>query len=209
MLLRPFFVKANCFMCAQATDTFRQPQLFIRALTLLVWFACAVGMVYWVFKFMAQPPQWTLEADTVVTMSSADRTSLERMLGMRAHQGRAHVAAITKKMELVGVVAQKTETATAGAALIAIENEGARPYRVGQTVVDGYVLQTLDHQRAVLVADDGREDRVLDMPREYQSGSGARVHNKTSSASRAVSATRPPVAGTAANGRRPSSDRRS
>jgi general secretion pathway protein C len=48
---------------------------------------------------------------------------------------------------LTGVVADKAQS---GAALIALDGQASKPYRVGATVADGLVLQSVSARRAVL-----------------------------------------------------------
>ena len=60
------------------------------------------------------------------------------------------VAAVASRFTLLGVLAGRD---SGGAALIAVDGKPARPVRVGGTLEEGLVLQSLSGRTAVLGAD--------------------------------------------------------
>jgi general secretion pathway protein C len=148
-----------------------QKLLALRALNFLVWFALAVELVFWSVRLLSDGPARELPPAVGWALPSADSAALMRLLGQQDAPRLVLAAPAAKNVKVLGVVAQGSGAAATGAALIAIEDQPARPYRLGETVLDGYVLRTLDTQRAVLAAADGAADWVLDMPREYEAGS--------------------------------------
>lgn len=80
---------------------------------------------------------------------------MARLLGASpvAASGSAQPAAsLASRFNLLGVVAARSHR---GAALIAVDGKPARPYRVGATIDEGLVLQSVQGRRAVLAATAG------------------------------------------------------
>jgi general secretion pathway protein C len=91
--------------------------------------------------------------------ASAD--ALPRILGAtRVKEGLP--SADDKSIQLLGVIAGSSGQ---GSALLAIDGQAPKPFRVGQTVSDGLVLQRLDARRAQLGASlNGPTLRELQLP---------------------------------------------
>jgi general secretion pathway protein C len=70
---------------------------------------------------------------------------------------------VASRFALVGVVASRGDNATA---LIAVDGKPAKPIRVGGTVDEGLVLQSVEARRAILAASAGSSAGVtLELPR--------------------------------------------
>ena len=80
-----------------------------------------------------------------------------------AAAARAPAAALTSRFALSGVLAGRSSGG--GAALIAVDGQPAKPFRVGAVVEGGLVLQSLHRRQARLGASvDGPATLTLDMP---------------------------------------------
>jgi general secretion pathway protein C len=121
----------------------------IRLLTFLLAALAAGSLLYWVLKWQekAQPPRNTVaQAQTVVI----DSDKVARLLGA-GPLNEAPVATVQTNYKLLGVIAQGSRGAqgTLGSALIAVDGT-AKPYRVGEVVADGLVLQSVKARSAIL-----------------------------------------------------------
>lgn len=133
----------------------------IRLATLALAALAALSATYWVLK--------STHVDSVSTAASAtgfstmDPQALARAFGgggLVTPAG-APVAPSTSYV-LVGVLADRQH---GGAALIAIDGKAAKPYRVGATVDNNLVLQSVAARRAVLApAVDGPAQMTLELP---------------------------------------------
>ena len=92
--------------------------------------------------------------------------AMARLLGVPAAgaaAARAPAASLTSRFALIGVLAGRSSGG--GAALIAVDGQPAKPFRVGAVVDEGLVLQSLDPRQARLGASvDGPATLTLDMP---------------------------------------------
>lgn len=107
----------------------------------LLWLAAGLSAGYWVLQFMGRS-----SVTPVVTVATAPATpdpmAVARTLGALpvAAAGSAPVAAAPARYVLLGVVATGTD---GGAALIAVDSQPPRPYRVGASLEGGLVLQAV------------------------------------------------------------------
>lgn len=120
----------------------------------LTWLLAGAVVVWWLLAFYGRGP-WqqvpVLPAPAVV----ADPAVVARALGYR--ENASPVAAPSQpspvsRLRLLGVVAQP---ASKGAALLSVDGQPPRPFRVGDKVADAWVLQSVDRQRVRLSASDG------------------------------------------------------
>ena len=115
-------------------------------LTGLLWCAAALGAGYWFWHFPATSASLSVSAPWAPNEAAEPATrQLPRVLGVS-------VAAVTAdtdapRVQLVGVIASLSGQ---GSALIALDGQAPKPYRVGQAVGEGLVLQRLSPQRAQL-----------------------------------------------------------
>ncbi|WP_076998339.1 type II secretion system protein N [Variovorax sp. KK3] len=118
--------------------------------TTVLWALAAASVVFWGLRLAAPsdavaPPPLNNNAAAVV-----DPVAVAQMFG--AVPSQAAVVATpdaASRFQLLGVVADADQQ---GAALISVDGQPAKPYRVGSRVIDGYVLHSLDLRAASLGA---------------------------------------------------------
>jgi general secretion pathway protein C len=117
---------------------------------------------------------WALKVSAVNTATSApaaattgpvviDAASVARALGggSGAAPTVAPSASLASRFAMLGVVADQH---SAGAALIAVDGKPAKPYRVGDVVEDGLVLQSVKGRNAALGPVSGAAVLTLELP---------------------------------------------
>jgi general secretion pathway protein C len=129
--------------------------------TALLWCAAALSTGYWILQFPSGQAEW--RASETVTDSAASTP-------MSAQLARALGGAVASpvsapdagRLQLLGIIAGPSGQ---GSALIALDGQAPKPYRVGQTVSEGLILQSLSPQRAQLGATlNGPAQRELQLP---------------------------------------------
>jgi general secretion pathway protein C len=122
--------------------------LMVPWVTALLWLAAAASMVFWVLKWPAwQPVDATVVLAATTPHSNAIQTQTGRALGhVSETQPRAEQPASTS-FKLLGVIASASGQ---GSALIAIDGQPPRAFRMGQIVQDGWQLQSLTPKQARL-----------------------------------------------------------
>nr|WP_325341104.1 type II secretion system protein N [Xylophilus sp.] len=126
-------------------------------MTFVLWAAAAAGAAYWGLRLSAPRD----EVDVPVRLPAAaapDAAALARVLGA-VPQAAAPAAS---RYVLLGVLAGRSSGS--GAALIAVDGQPARPYRVGATVAEGVVVQSLGHRQAQLGPAGGAATVQLELP---------------------------------------------
>ncbi len=119
--------------------------------TALVWALAAASLVFWALRLAAPDDALAPPAVPVASAAPPDPAAIARLLGAQAAREAVVVAPeLASRFVLLGVVAGTTGY---GAALIAVDGKPPRPYRVGATLVDGYLLQSLDARAATIGAD--------------------------------------------------------
>lgn len=126
---------------------------------MVVWLAAGAALVWWLLALSARgawQPVPVLPAPAVV----AEPAAVARALGHR--EGAAPVSermqpAAGARLRLLGVAAQP---ALKGAALLSVDGQPARPFRVGDKVSDAWVLQSVDRQRVRLVSSDDKGGEI-------------------------------------------------
>ena len=133
----------------------------IRLATLALAAIAALSATYWVLKstYANSVPTAALAAG----FSAMDPQALARGLGGGGVVAPAGVPVVpSTSYVLVGVLADRQH---GGAALIAIDGKAAKPYRVGATVDNNLVLQSVAGRHAVLAsAVDGPAQMTLELP---------------------------------------------
>ena len=134
-----------------------------RLATLLLWALAGATAVYWGLKLSASPAG-TAPAAAAPEPVVTDTQALARLLGASPVLAAAEAApSAASRFVLMGVLAGTASGG--GAALIAVDGKPAKPYRVGATVEDGLVLQSVAPRRATLgPAADGPAAFTLEMP---------------------------------------------
>jgi general secretion pathway protein C len=128
-------------------------------------------MVFWVLKFI-QGTAVPANAAVVAAPASAvvDATALSRGLGGSSQTAAPGAAAVAPpssinaaRFVLTGVVAGQFPGQ--GIALIAVDGKGAKPYKVGTSVTEGVVLQSVRARQAKLsTTADAPEALTLELP---------------------------------------------
>ncbi len=124
-------------------------------LAVLLWLAAGLSVGYWVLQALGRSPLTPLAA-TAALPEAPEAAALARVLGATP-QAAAVVAGpvaappLSSRYQLIGVVADRAD---GGAALIAIDGQPPRPYRVGAALEGGVVLQAV-HRRSVRLAPSG------------------------------------------------------
>jgi len=131
----------------------------VRLATFAVSAVAAASAAYWGLKVWgaSQPSRAGMVA--IATASPVDPQALAQVLGGGAMALASNAAAATvasTQYVLVGVV---SDSASGGAALIAVDGQPAKPFRVGATVDGRLLLKSVTVRRAVLAT-------ALDAPSE-------------------------------------------
>ena len=140
-------------------------------LTLAIWLALGWSSVQWVLRARQVVSPGTTMAASVTTPpqegsgASPIGPEVGRLLGANPANAASPVAAapsLASRLKLVGVASSGAQR---GAALIGIDGQAVKPFRIGQAVIDGLVLQSVDRAAARLGAEMGGPPVVqLDMP---------------------------------------------
>lgn len=121
-----------------------------RLLTLLVWGLAAASVAYWALRLMSPSSGAAPVAVARAALSQADATAVARVLGATAQVVAVAGVATANRYVLTGVVADRRQ---GGAALIAVNGQPPKPFRVGAEVEPGVVLTSVGPRRAVLAPD--------------------------------------------------------
>ena len=141
--------------------TYATPRWSAAFVTALVWALAAASIVFWGLRLLAPPETVPPPAVAVQPLPAPDSAAVARLLGAQAP--RAAVAPeLASRFKLLGVVKGPDGE---GAALLSVDGQPPRPFRVGTEVADGYVLRALDRRAAHIGAagKDG-EALTLDLP---------------------------------------------
>ena len=123
-----------------------------RGATFVLWALAAASAVAWGLRIAGTAPVEELPAAAAQPVAAADPAALARLLGgVPAAPGAAPAApGLASRFHLLGVAAGAQSGA--GAAVIAVDGKPGRPYRVGATLDEGVVLQSVHGRQAVLGA---------------------------------------------------------
>jgi len=129
------------------------------AVTSLVWLLAVGSLVFWGLRLAAPAPGPAYAPVGAEAAAAADPAVVARALGAMPATV-AQAAPAPGRFSLLGVVAGSSR---GGTALIAVDGQPPRPFRVGSTVAPGYVLQSVAPRRAFL-GDAGSQALAIDMP---------------------------------------------
>lgn len=123
----------------------------VRLATLALWLLAGASVVYWGLRLSA-PAMGVPVPAVAAALPTPDAPALARLLGVVAADAPAAppVASVASRFALVGVLAGRSSGA--GAALIAVDSQPAKPFRVGAKVDAGLVLQSVGARQARLGA---------------------------------------------------------
>ena len=145
----------------------------VRLATLVLWTAAAAVVAFWVLKFAGLSGQAS-QAPTVARSTPAELSASDVQKALGAVSNAAVVATpdAGSRFALSGVVAVHSGQ---GAALIAVDGQAPKAFKVGQTVVEGLVLQSLGARQARLAGTlDGPSVLTLDMPKLTETATSLR-----------------------------------
>lgn len=115
--------------------------------TTCVWALAVASLVFWGLR-LAAPPETAAPPALVAGPVAVDPAEVAKAFGATTAP-----ASLTpdagNRFQLLGVIADEDQR---GAALIAVDGKAPRPFRVGQQLGDGYVLQGVDVRAARLGA---------------------------------------------------------
>jgi len=148
---------------AMATHALRSPWA-PRLATLVLWALAGAGALYWALALSARPAgPAPLAPEQGV---SIDTQAVARLLGAGAQPpaaAQAAAPALSSRFRLLGVLAGTASGG--GAALIAVDGQPPKPFRVGAAVEPGLVVQSLSRREVSLgPAGGGAATLTLQMP---------------------------------------------
>lgn len=135
----------------------------IRLVTFLFAAMTAASASYWVLKWPA-PTSPTRAIAPEPATAPIDTAKVAQLLGANPHaaDAKAPLVSAPSKYKLLGVIADGPR---GGSALIAINDEPAKPYRVGERLSDDMVLRSVKARSATLSADEpGSGGVTLELP---------------------------------------------
>ena len=122
----------------------------LRGGTFLLWAGAAGCAVFWGLRLAGPAGGAVVAPVDLGAPVAADPAAVARLLGATSGPLAVAAPAAASRFALIGVLAGRQN---GGAALIAVDGKPARPVRVGGTLEEGLVLQSLSGHRAVLGAD--------------------------------------------------------
>ena len=120
-------------------------RLALALVTALLWFAVAAGVAFWVLHFPRESAGVLPAVAAPAAMPTADTTHMARALSQA--QPQPVVAAESSRFQLVGVISAASGR---GSALIAVDGQPPKAWRVGQALQEGVYLQKLAPRQAWL-----------------------------------------------------------
>ncbi|MBC7728458.1 MAG: general secretion pathway protein C [Microbacteriaceae bacterium] len=137
--------------------------LLPRFLTLLVWALAAASVAYWGLRLLAPADGLVPVPVASSGLPQADATTIARVLGATGALAPASpLLQVANRFVLTGVVADRRQ---GGAALIAVDGNPPRAFRVGAQIVPGPVLRLVTARRAVLAPSmDAPASVTLELP---------------------------------------------
>jgi general secretion pathway protein C len=138
----------------------------VRGATFALWALAAGSAAYWGLKLSSAAPVVSAPVAAPRQVGPADPVAMARLLGSSpaAVAAPPPVVALASRFQLLGVAAG--ERSGGGAAVISIDGKPAKPYRVGSTLEEGIVLQSVRGRQAVLASRDGQPVVTLEVPQQ-------------------------------------------
>ncbi|CDS53775.1 General secretion pathway protein C [Polaromonas sp. CG9_12] len=148
------------------TDAYRL--WFTRIVTFTISALAAASVVYWGLKIRGLPTPVVPSSALLEPTPAASSQAIARALGggMTPAATPLTAAPAASRYNLIGVVAGRIQ---AGAALISVDGQDAKPVRVGTLVDNEMVLESVDGRQAVLTSSTGSSAKLtLEMPKLTQ-----------------------------------------
>jgi general secretion pathway protein C len=138
-----------------------------------LWLAVAASAVYWALQLFV-PGQPVPAHAGVAVVAASPRGDLSRLFGVDAVAPAEAPVPTSSRFQLLGVVAPRHGGAgREGVALIAVDGQMPKAYRVGAQIEDGLVLQSVAQRGASLGPRDGAPSVALDIPPPAPAATGA------------------------------------
>jgi general secretion pathway protein C len=141
-----------------------------RLFAFVTWGAVAASAVFWALRLGVDAPR-APSFTTPVGAVGGVRGDWTRVLGAppaaapaAGEAAPAGAPAVASRLRLVGVVAPKTQSERDGVALIAVDDQPPRAFRVGAVVDGQIVLQAVHRRGASLGPRDGAAAVELELP---------------------------------------------
>lgn len=149
-----------------------------RLSVLLIWSCVAASAVFWSLRLLAQPlplPESSRLASAAPVQNAADWTRLLGTTASPTEVATPAVSAAASRFRLVGVAATGVGPGPAvEVALIAVDGAPPRAFRVGQRVVDSFLLHDVSRRGATLASGSSvAETVVLEMPLPTAAATGS------------------------------------
>ena len=128
-------------------------------LAALMWAVAAAGAVYWGLLLAAPQAVPVMGLSSAQGVQSQPTPAVARALGVAAAAPQAAPSANSARYQLLGVIASSKGQ---GSALIAVDGQAPKAYRVGQEVSEGLKLVSLTPRQARL--ESSGQALVLDLP---------------------------------------------
>jgi len=138
-----------------------------------LWAAVAASAVFWGLKLFVPGTPVPPHA-SVAALAASPRGDLTRLLGADPVAPVAALPPASARFQLVGVVAPRSAfPSREGVALIAMDGKPPKAYRVGATLEDNLVLQSVAQRGASLGPRGGAATVALDIPPPAPAATGA------------------------------------
>jgi general secretion pathway protein C len=121
--------------------------LAIPGVTGLVWALAAASVAFWVLMWPTQQAGVALVPVAATQTKQVTHTQTAKALGHAAASKTSAEQPVNSPFKLMGVIASPTGQ---GSALIATDGQAPKAFRVGQTVQDGWTLESLTARQARL-----------------------------------------------------------
>jgi general secretion pathway protein C len=130
-----------------------------RALTLCVWAVAAASVAFWVLRWPQLDPASAATVPVFTPGASPPGQAVARALGHQAEPNTSAPTQTSSQHQLLGVIAS---TSGQGSALIAVDGQPPKAYRVGQSVQEGWTLVSLTARQARLKSNTA--EILLELP---------------------------------------------
>ncbi len=139
---------------------------FTRIGSFLIWLLVGFSLVFWFLRGLGNSSQKSTNIPVINQQSIFTLDSMQRALGVNNSSSETSDSVapdtLSDRIRLMGVLAFNTGT---GAALLSIDQESANPYKLGEEVVDGWKLQSINSRHITLVAQaDTSQTKIIELP---------------------------------------------
>lgn len=141
-------------------STWASPRLALGAVTLAIWALAAGSAIYWGMHASGLRRSEVPAAITSTRSAPVDPQAVARALGAVAAGNAAQTSSpdVSNRLALKGVVTHGAQ----GAALIAVGDKPAKPFRVGAEVEGGWAVKSVSPRTVVIFS--GAREATLNMP---------------------------------------------